>query len=272
MSYRGRRSTLSRVCWSLLVTSAALTAIGPHQSTTEGAAQVAIPRRRSTIQRSEGKNPGVLTYHNDWGRTGQSLRETVLAPATVNPRQFGLLRTDFRVDGDIRAQPLYLPGVAVGGSSCNLVIVVTEHDSVYAFDADVDRHPQNWASPLWVRTLLDGDATPVPTEDQVDDDVDDVAVRDGMLLHQPVSMSADSFAWPGVTPSVSANGDTDGIVWAVASSDVPGVSAVLYAFDAGDLSQVLYKSSGGGEDIRAGVTAPDGRDAMTPVSAPFVIF
>jgi outer membrane protein assembly factor BamB len=50
--------------------------------------------------------------------------------------------------------------------------------------------------------------------------------------------SANSFAYPGMTPAVSANGTTNGIVWGVENSS----PAVLHAFDATTL-QELYNSN-----------------------------
>jgi outer membrane protein assembly factor BamB len=89
----------------------------------------------------------VTTYHNDTARTGQTLTETVLTPATVNMATFrktGFLPTD----GNVDAQPLYLSAVAVPGlGTPNVVYVVTEHDSVYAFNADT-------AALVWRVSLL----------------------------------------------------------------------------------------------------------------------
>lgn len=78
----------------------------------------------------------VLTYHNDNARTGQNLTETVLTPANVKSPGFKKLFSD-AVDKDIYAQPLYMAGVSIPGQGThNVVYVVTENDSVYAFDAD----------------------------------------------------------------------------------------------------------------------------------------
>lgn len=94
----------------------------------------------------------VLTYHNDNARTGQQLNETILTPANVNSGTFGKLFA-ISVDGKVDAQPLFAASLNVGGSTHNVLIVVTEHDSVYALDADT-------GSILWHNTmLLSGETT-----------------------------------------------------------------------------------------------------------------
>jgi len=78
----------------------------------------------------------IVTYHNDIARTGQNLNETILTTANVNSTTFGKIRS-LPVDGKVDAQPLYLAGLQnISGGTHNVLYVATEHDSVYAFDAD----------------------------------------------------------------------------------------------------------------------------------------
>ena len=98
----------------------------------------------------------VLTQHNDNFRTGANLSESILTVSNINVSQFGMLFSRV-VDGQIYAQPLYVSGLMISGQVHNVVYVGTEHDSVYAFDAD-DPAASN---PLWQVSL----GTSVPIAD-----------------------------------------------------------------------------------------------------------
>jgi outer membrane protein assembly factor BamB len=95
----------------------------------------------------------VLTYHNDKARTGQNLKETILTLSNVNPSHFGRLFS-MPVDGKIDAEPLYLSSVSIPGQGThNVLYVVTEHDSVFAFDADT-------GAKLWQVSVLQSGESP----------------------------------------------------------------------------------------------------------------
>jgi chitodextrinase len=106
--------------------------------------------------------PGIFTFHNDNSRLGANTNETVLTPANVNTSTFGRLFS-YPLDGTAVSSPLYVPNLSIPGQGFhNVVFIATEHDSVYAFDADGRSN-----TPLWqdsfinpgagVTTVLAGD-------------------------------------------------------------------------------------------------------------------
>jgi hypothetical protein len=89
----------------------------------------------------------ILTHHNDSSRTGTNLSETVLNTSNVNVNQFGKLFS-IPVDGQIYAQPLYVPNLSIPSQGThNVLYVATEANSVFAFDADAG------GSALWQKNL-----------------------------------------------------------------------------------------------------------------------
>ena len=77
----------------------------------------------------------VTTYHNDNYRSGSNPNETQLNPHNVTSQTFGKVAV-YQVTGQVYAQPLYVPGVNIGGTSHNVVFIATEHDQVYAYDVN----------------------------------------------------------------------------------------------------------------------------------------
>ena len=96
----------------------------------------------------------VLTWHNDNARTGQNLAETILTPLnTSKTAVFGKLFV-IAVDGKVDAQPLYVPSLTMAlQGTHNVLYVMTENDSAYAFDADT-------GSQLWHATVSLAGETP----------------------------------------------------------------------------------------------------------------
>jgi len=135
---------------------------GTHTVT---ATSVADTSKSDTASIEVSDLAGVFTYHNDVQRDGANTQELALTPTTVTATKFGK-RFSCAVDGAAYTQPLWVPALTVNGAVHNVIFVGTQHDSVYAFDAD--------ASPcvtLWQAKLLDtahgGTAgeMPVPTAD-----------------------------------------------------------------------------------------------------------
>ena len=110
-----------------------------------------------------GAFAGVYSWRNDNSLTGQNAQEIALTPSSVTSTTspiFGKL-VGCPVDGAIFAQPLYVPNVTIANVAHNVVYVATEHDTVYAFDAD------NLCNQLWQVSFLDSVAgvTSVPATD-----------------------------------------------------------------------------------------------------------
>ena len=149
----GGNSTTGTISPSGLYT--APNAVGAHSITATSQADSSISVS-GTVTVTNTQASAVLTYHNDDARDGAFTEETILMPSNVSSAHFGKLFS-YAVDGQVYAQPLYLPGLTIGGTKHNVIFIATENDSVYAFDADGGQK-----TPLWQKSL----GTPVPKNDQ----------------------------------------------------------------------------------------------------------
>ena len=178
----------------------------------------------------------VLTANYGTDRTNANLQETLLNPANVNKDRFGKLGA-FPVDGNIYAQPLYVPGVIIAGVARNVVFAVTMNNSVYAIDADA---PSS-TTPLWKVNL----GPPVPPEVN---DSEDTAPATGILS----------------TPVIDVERKT---IYVVAETLIKDTAAFyLHSLDLSDGSEkpgspveITAKIDGGGD------TSADGKIAFDAV-------
>ncbi len=205
----------------------------------------ASPRLHSVTAESLGASGRavVATYHNDNARTGQNSIETVLTLDNVNTAHFGKLYS-FPLDGYVYAQPLYIPQVAIPGNGIhNVVIVATQHDSVYAFDSDSPA-----AAPLWKVNFLDSDAG-VTTISPADVNASDITPEIGITS----------------TPVIDVASNT---VYVVAATKENG--AYYHRLHALDLASGAEKF-GGPRTIQASYpgTAQDGQDGVLTFSSRF---
>jgi hypothetical protein len=94
-------------------------------------------------------NVDILSGHYDTLLTAQNLQETTLTPANVNATNFGTLFS-VPIDGQAYAQPLYKSNLSIPAMGThNVAFIATEHDSIYAFDADT-------GAQLWHNSYING--------------------------------------------------------------------------------------------------------------------
>jgi putative pyrroloquinoline-quinone binding quinoprotein len=123
----------------------------------------------SALPAPSAEEGGILTFHGDAARTGWNSAEHTLTPSTVR----GLHRVwAVPVEGEVYAEPLVVPGVAVLGRVRTVVYVVTEDDLVYALDAADGRQ-------LWAPVSL---GTPVPRASLLCGDIDPVGITSTPVL------------------------------------------------------------------------------------------
>ena len=133
------------------VTSSSATYVAPNTAGiySISAISVADVTKRASISIGVTDLTGVLTYHNNLSRDGTNIHEFALTTSNVNTATFGKLYS-CQADGAIYAQPLWVPNLTVAGASHNVIIVATQHESLYAFDADATP-----CTTLWHVNLVD---------------------------------------------------------------------------------------------------------------------
>ncbi|HME34384.1 MAG TPA: hypothetical protein VKF84_04025 [Candidatus Sulfotelmatobacter sp.] len=180
--------------------------------------------------------PGVFTYHNDLSRDGANTQEYALTSSTVNTSSFGKLFS-CPVDGAVYTQPLWVPGVTINGAVHNVIYVATQHDSVFAFDAD--------ASPcvrLWQASLLD-------------------SAHGGTSGERPVVWQDVGYCYGDIYPEVGVTGTpvidpSSGTIYMVSQSEIPGPHSGICSLPAGSYFHKLHALdiTTGNEKFNAPVT------------------
>ena len=125
------------------------------------------------------------------------------------------------------------------GAGKDSIIYVVDRDSMGKFNATADQIYQE------ISGQLGGGVFSMPAffnntvyYGAVGDALKAFPVATAKLAATPSSQSTHHFGYPGTTPSVSANGVANGIVWAIENT-----GAILFAYDATDLTKELYDSN-----------------------------
>jgi uncharacterized repeat protein (TIGR02543 family) len=204
---------------------------------------------------------------------GTELGDCVVRLSTTN----GLQAADFfspfdqnilaADDGDLGAGgPLLLPDSVGSMMNPHLMAVCGKEGTIYLLDRDnlggynsssnsvvqevANANNGTWSSPAYFNSLLyflgSGDVGN-------SDVMRAFQISNGSLSTAPVSQTIAPFGFPGATPSISAGGTNNAIVWAIQTDGFKNNSpAILHAYNAYDLSQELYNSGQAGGRDRCG--------------------
>jgi uncharacterized protein YjdB len=207
-----------------------------------------------------GNTPGIT---NDYGDTFVKLGPG--APLTVAD-YFAPMNAiaDDNADADMgSAGALLLPDMSDGTTTRHLAVVAGKDGMMFVVDRDnmgqysamannvyqefASDGRENFSSPIYFngRVYIGPSGLPLKA----------FSVSQAKLSAMPSSQTAFTFGSNGTVPSASANGSTNGIVWALDRE-----SRTLYAYDATDLTKVLYNSS----------QAASGRDSFSNVGGHFI--
>ncbi len=145
----------------------------------------------------------------------------------------------------------FRPSMTIAGNAHNLAVGAGKDTNIYVVDqTNMGKYNPNGG---YIYQVLSGAlpggewAAPAYFDNKVyyggvNDYLKAFTISNAMLVNTPVSESANTFAYPGTTPSISSSGATNGIVWALSHTS----PSVLYAFNAENLSQELYGSNQSG--------------------------
>jgi hypothetical protein len=198
---------------------------------------------------------GVFTYHNDLMRDGVNASEYELTPKIFSSTPFGKLFS-CTVDGAIYAQPLWMAHLAISGPTDvhNVVFVATQHDSLYAFDADATP-----CTPLWHVSLIDAAHGGSAAE---------MTVPSGTTGNYVGGGSGDITPEVGVTgtPVIDPSSKTLYVVSkSVIPASTPATSTFYQRLHAIDITTGMEKT-GSPLTIDAGITYPGTGDGGTTVT------
>jgi len=151
------------VTWSVGNTSVATidssglaTAVATGQTTVSAAENGVTGNAMTTVTVASGTGVNVPMWHYDASRSGLNPNETSLTTTNVSAQTFGKLFS-YQVDGYVYGTPLIMSNITIGGTKHNVMYVATEHNTVYAFDADT----YGTGTPLWSTSLLQAGETPM---------------------------------------------------------------------------------------------------------------
>jgi len=149
-------------------TTATYTAPGLGGAVTVTATSIADITKSASAAIGVTDLAGVYTYHNDNNRDGVNAQEYALTTSNVASATFGKLFS-CPVDGAVYAQPLWVANVTISSVKHNVLIAVTQHDTVYAFDADASPCQTLWAKSLLLTNETYGQSTDVSCSDLAPD-------------------------------------------------------------------------------------------------------
>ncbi|WP_206954157.1 PQQ-binding-like beta-propeller repeat protein [Trinickia acidisoli] len=206
------------------------------------------------------------------GDFGNAFLKLAISPKLAVADYFAQFNTVSDSDEDIdlgSGGALLLPDLEdANGNVRHLVVGAGKNSKIFVLDRDAMGKFNRTRNAVWqeVDGQLVGGVYSMPAYygnvvyyGAVGDSLRAFPISSARLAETPSSKSDFKFPYPGATPSVSANGSRDAIVWAAENGRV----GALHAFDASDLGHELYNSNQSGSRDRFG----PGNKFITPMIA-----